>query len=70
MVGEKSELREYLEAFVIAVILALFIITFIAQSFVVQGRSMEPTLHNGQRLLVDKLTYRFRAPAAGEIIIL
>jgi signal peptidase I len=69
MVGEKSELREYLEAFVIAVILALFIITFIAQSFVVQGRSMEPTLHNGQRLLVDKLTYRFRAPAAGEIVV-
>ncbi|NLJ24079.1 MAG: signal peptidase I [Firmicutes bacterium] len=69
MVAEKSELREYLEAFGIAIVLALFIITFIAQSFVVQGRSMEPTLHNGQRLLVDKLTYRFRPPAAGEIVV-
>lgn len=69
MAGQKSELREYLEAFVIAVALALFIITFIAQSFVVQGRSMEPTLHHGQRLLVDKLTYRFRPPAPGEIVV-
>lgn len=69
MAGQKSELREYLEAFVIAIVLALFIITFIAQSFVVQGRSMEPTLYHGQRLLVDKLTYRFRPPAPGEIAV-
>ena len=47
MATEKSALREYLEAFVIAVVLALFIITFIAQSFIVQGRSMEPTLFDG-----------------------
>lgn len=69
MPADKSELREYIEALLIAIILALFIITFIAQSFVVQGRSMEPTLHNGQRLLVDKLTYRFRPPARGEIVV-
>ncbi|NLA57291.1 MAG: signal peptidase I [Firmicutes bacterium] len=69
MAAEKSALREYLEAFVIAVVLALFIITFIAQSFIVQGRSMEPTLFDGERLLVDKLTYRFRPPRAGEIVV-
>ncbi|NLJ86088.1 MAG: signal peptidase I [Firmicutes bacterium] len=69
MSGHKSELREYLEAFAIAIVLALFIITFIAQSFVVQGRSMEPTLHHRERLIVDKLSYRFRAPAAGEIVV-
>ena len=69
MSGHKSELREYLVAFAIAIVLALFIITFIAQSFVVQGRSMEPTLHHRERLIVDKLSYRFRAPAAGEIVV-
>ncbi|HET7560304.1 MAG TPA: signal peptidase I [Limnochordia bacterium] len=69
MAQPKSEVREYVEALLIAVVLALVIITFVAQSYVVDGPSMEPTLHNGERLLVDKLTYRFRAPERGEIII-
>ncbi|HHV61883.1 MAG TPA: signal peptidase I [Firmicutes bacterium] len=65
----RAEIMEYLQAFVIAVVLAAFIITFIAQSFVVQGSSMEPTLHNGERLLVNKFIYRFREPARGEIVV-
>jgi signal peptidase I len=65
----KSEVREYIEAFGVAVVLALFIITFIAQSFLVQGASMEPSLHNGQRLLVDKIVYRIRPPQRGEIVV-
>lgn len=65
----KSELREYIEALAVAVGLALFIIVFIAQSFLVQGGSMLPTLHDGERLLVDKVTYRFREPARGEIVV-
>lgn len=65
----KSELREYAEALAVAVVLAVFIIVFIAQSFLVHGQSMEPTLHNGERLLVDKLTYRFRPPNRGEIVV-
>ena len=69
MGGLKSEIREYVEALVIAVVLALFIITFIAQSFLVQGSSMVPTLHDGERLLVDKLTWRFREPKRGEIVV-
>lgn len=64
-----SEFREYVQALVIAVALAAFIIAFVAQSFLVQGSSMEPTLSEGQRLLVDKLTYRWRAPERGEIIV-
>ncbi|HHY47531.1 MAG TPA: signal peptidase I [Firmicutes bacterium] len=65
----KSELLEYLQAFLIAIILAAFIITFVAQSFVVQGSSMEPTLHNGERLLVNKFIYRFSEPERGQIIV-
>ncbi|NLY11519.1 MAG: signal peptidase I [Firmicutes bacterium] len=65
----KSELREYIEAFIIAVLLALFIITFIAQSFRVEGNSMEPSLHDGQRLLVEKVSYRFNDPEPGDIIV-
>lgn len=65
----KSEIREYVEALLIAVVLAGFIIAFVAQSFLVNGSSMEPTLSDGQRLLVDKITYRLRPPARGEIIV-
>ncbi len=65
----KSEIREYVEAFIIAVVLALFIITFIAQSFRVDGSSMEPSLHNGQRLIVDKISYRFSSPKVGDIVV-
>ncbi|HEY8496808.1 MAG TPA: signal peptidase I [Limnochordales bacterium] len=65
----KARIREYVEALVIAGALAGFIITFVAQSFLVQGSSMEPTLVDGQRLLVDKITYRLREPRRGEIIV-
>lgn len=65
----KSIVREYVEAFIIAVVLAAFIITFIAQSFLVDGRSMEPTLHDGQRLMVNKFIYRFAKPKYGDIVV-
>lgn len=65
----KSEVREYIESFGVAVALALFIIIFVAQSFLVQGESMVPTLDDGERLLVDKVSYRFRPPRRGEIIV-
>ncbi|MBM7623212.1 signal peptidase I [Sporohalobacter salinus] len=65
----KREVREFFESVVIAGVLAFFIITFVAQSFVVQGQSMEPTLHNGERLFVDKVSYRFSNPDRGDIIV-
>lgn len=61
--------REYVETVAGAVLLAVFIMVFIARSFTVDGPSMLPTLHSGERLLVDKLTYRFRDPQRGEIIV-
>ncbi len=65
----RAEIKEYIEAFIVAVVLALFIITFIAQSFLVQGSSMEPSLHHSQRLMVDKISYRFVEPRLGEIVV-
>ncbi len=66
----KSVAQEYVEAVVMAVVLAAFIMTFIARSFSVEGYSMEPTLHNGERLLVDEVTYRFRPARRGEVVVL
>jgi signal peptidase I len=66
---KKSEYRENIEAFAIAVVSILFILIFIAQSFLVKGTSMDPTLQDGERLIVDKITYKFRSPKTGEIIV-
>lgn len=52
-----------------AAVLALLIMTFVARAFTVEGNSMLPTLHNGERLMVDKLTYRFREPQRGDIVV-
>lgn len=65
----KSILREYIEAFIIAVVLAAFIITFVVQSYLVDGSSMEPTFHDGQRLMVSKFIYRFTEPQHGDIVV-
>jgi signal peptidase I len=65
----KSEAIEYLKSFAIAIALALVIITFVAQSFVVQGVSMEPTFRHGDRLMVDKISYRLHEPERGDIVV-
>lgn len=65
----KGEIREFLEALAVSVVLAFLIITFIAQSFLVEGSSMEPSFHHGQRLMVEKISYRFREPKRGEVVV-
>ncbi len=54
---------------VIALGLALFIRFFIAAPYVVQGASMEPNFEDWQYLIVDRVSYDFRAPERGDIII-
>ena len=49
--------------------LTFLFITFIAQRTEVSGQSMEPTLHDGDSLLVDKVTYRFSDPKRYDIVI-
>lgn len=65
----KDAVKEFLQSLVIAGILAFFIITFVAQSFVVDGRSMADTLENGERLFVNKFIYRFHPPERGDIVV-
>ena len=58
----KSTAREYFESIVVAVILALFIRTFVVQAFKIPTGSMEPNLLIGDHLLVNKFVF---APSAG-----
>ncbi len=59
---KKSTIREYIEAAAIAVLLALFIRTFIVQAFKIPSSSMEPTLLVGDHILVNKFVYGVKLP--------
>jgi len=65
----KPAWRPFAQTVLGALGLALFIMAFVARAFTVDGPSMLPTLSSGERLLVDKLTYRLRDPVRGEIIV-
>jgi signal peptidase I len=66
---KKSVFREYVEAFAIAILLALFIRTFIVQAFKIPSGSMKPTLLIGDHLLVNKFIYGVKIPYLDRIII-
>jgi signal peptidase I len=59
---QKTALREYVEAGIIALVLALLIRTFIIQAFKIPTGSMEPTLLVGDHLLVSKFSYSIHVP--------
>jgi signal peptidase I len=65
----KSVIREYAEAILIAVLLALLIRTFVVQAFKIPSGSMIPTLLVGDHILVNKFIYRFRDPARGDVVV-
>ncbi len=65
----KSVFREYLEAAIIAIVLALFIRTFVIQAFKIPSGSMKPTLLVGDHLLVNKFIYGIKIPFIHKTII-
>jgi signal peptidase I len=60
--GSKSKVREYAEAIILALILALFIRTFVIQAFKIPSPSMVPTLLVGDHILVNKFLFGFSVP--------
>ena len=66
---KKSVVREYAEAFAIAILLALFIRTFGVQAFKIPSGSMKPTLLIGDHLLVNKFIYGIKIPFLDRIIV-
>jgi signal peptidase I len=69
MLRKKSTFREYAEAAVIAIILALFIRTFVVQAFKIPSGSMEPTLLVGDHILVNKFLYGIKIPFINKTLI-
>jgi signal peptidase I len=78
---KKRFLKEYVEPIIIAVLIALFVRTFVVQAFKIPSSSMEPTLLVGDYLLVNKFIYgtrlpftdkkifEFKKPRRGDIIV-
>ena len=69
MIKRKSTFREYAEAAAIAVLLALFIRTFVVQAFKIPSGSMEPTLLIGDHILVNKFIYGVKIPFIHSTVI-
>jgi signal peptidase I len=65
----KSTAREYFESIVVAVILALFIRTFVVQAFKIPTGSMEPNLLVGDHLLVNKFVFAPTATPVERLIL-
>ena len=67
---QKSSLRENVEAVIIAVIIAMFIRTFIIQAFKIPSGSMLETLQIGDHILVNKFIYGIKIPFTdGKVLV-
>ena len=64
-----ASIWEIAEVVIISLVAVFVIRNFIAQPFVVSGASMEPNFQNGNYLVIDEVTYRFREPARGEVVV-
>ena len=69
--GEKKEgfFAELIRFVFIVLVIVLPIRFFVAQPFIVSGASMDPTFSDGEYLIVDELSYHFRVPTRGEVVI-
>ncbi|MEK7547022.1 MAG: signal peptidase I [Patescibacteria group bacterium] len=64
-----SSLLEIVEITAVAFAAVFLIRSYIVQPFLVSGSSMVPNFSDGDYLLIDELTYRFRAPERGEVVV-
>jgi len=64
-----SWIKDVLETILPALLIVLVVNAFLAQATRVEGQSMEPTLHNNQRLVIEKVSYRFHPPRRGDIVV-
>ena len=62
MSKQKSKLREYIEAILLAIVIAFFIRTFVIQAYKIPSGSMKPTLQIGDHILVSKFNYGVKLP--------
>lgn len=72
--SSRSWFRELLVLAVVALVLSFLLQTFVGRIYLIPSESMEPTLHGcagctGDRILVDKITFRFGDPRPGDVVV-
>jgi signal peptidase I len=65
----KKAAWDWIQAILIAVVLAIIIRLFVFEPFNVSGPSMKETMHTGDLVIVNKLIYKIRDPKPGEVIV-
>jgi signal peptidase I len=63
-----SFFREAVETILIAVVIFL-LLQIVVRNFRIIGDSMLPNFHNGEMILVDRVTYRFSEPKRGDVVV-
>ncbi|QJC52304.1 signal peptidase I [Paenibacillus albicereus] len=65
----RKEIFEWVKALAIAALLVWIIRWFLFAPFAVDGPSMQPNFHTGERLIVNKILYEMREPKRGEVVV-
>ncbi len=65
----KSKVQEYIEAIILAILIAFFIRTFVIQAYKIPSGSMKPTLLIGDHILVSKFNYGIKLPLIRSTLI-
>ncbi len=69
MEQKKNTIKEYIYLIAVCLVVVFLVRKFIAQPFVVNGSSMEPTFHTNEYLIVDQLSYEIGTPNRNDVII-
>ncbi len=65
-----NPLVEWIIVVVVAITAALLVRAYVVQQFAVQGESMQSTLQDGDRVLVNRVSYRLHDPRRGDVVVL
>lgn len=65
-----NPLVEWVLVVIVAISSALLVRAYVVQQFAVEGASMINTLQNGDRVLVNRLSYRLHEPGRGDVVVL
>jgi len=65
----KREAVDWAKALVVAAVLVIIIRVFLFSPYIVDGPSMKPNSHTGERIIVNKILYDIREPKRGEVIV-
>jgi len=68
--GRKGWLVDFLETVLPALLIVVLINLFLGQTRRVDGLSMEPNLEDNQRIIMEKVSYRFHPPRRGDIVVI